>query len=301
MTELDPRITLKMLRYFYQVAQCQQFSQAAHQLNITKSPLSAQIKELENILDVTLFERDTRNVALTRAGKQLQQECERIFDVLESSLSRVMQSNRQEKQTVNIGLMSSIFWAGFGDALHQLQQANPRVTINLLEMPPEKQKQALHQHRIDIGLVRHADSINTAPLNSDTLYDEKMVVAIPASHSLANQPNLTLKQLRQQEFVMLKQENSASTHWIRQHCLSAGFDLKILQQVVEPNTLLAVISTRGLLSIVPASYANLSWPHVRFVPLQEPISADICALSAPQSHPLTQLILNELNHALNPD
>ncbi|XAW87904.1 LysR family transcriptional regulator [Vibrio sp. CDRSL-10 TSBA] len=206
MTELDPRITLKMLRYFYQVAQCQQFSQAAQQLNITKSPLSAQIKELENILDVTLFERDTRNVALTRAGQQLQQECERIFDVLESSLSRVMQSNRQEKQTVNIGLMSSIFWAGFGDALHQLQQANPQVTINLLEMPPEKQKQALHQHQLDIGLVRYADSINTAPLNSDTLYDEKMVVSIPASHSLANQPTLTLRQLRQQEFVMLKQE-----------------------------------------------------------------------------------------------
>lgn len=298
MTELDPRITLKMLRYFYQVAQCQQFSQAAQQLNITKSPLSAQIKELENILDVTLFERDTRNVALTRAGQQLQQECERIFDVLESSLSRVMQSNRQEKQTVNIGLMSSIFWAGFGDALHQLQQANPQVTINLLEMPPEKQKQALHQHQLDIGLVRYADSINTAPLNSDTLYDEKMVVAIPASHSLANQPTLTLRQLRQQEFVMLKQENSASTQWIRQHCLSAGFDLKILQQVVEPNTLLAVISTRGLLSIVPASYANLSWPHVRFVPLQEPISADICALSAPQSHPLTRRILSELSQAL---
>ncbi|XAW87903.1 hypothetical protein ABDK09_00010 [Vibrio sp. CDRSL-10 TSBA] len=68
--------------------------------------------------------------------------------------------------------------------------------------------------------------------------------------------------------------------------------------MVEPNTLLAVISTRGLLSIVPASYANLSWPHVRFVPLQEPISADICALSAPQSHPLTRRILSELSQAL---
>ncbi|WP_240798209.1 MULTISPECIES: LysR substrate-binding domain-containing protein [Vibrio] len=298
MTELDPRITLKMLRYFYQVAQCQQFSQAAQQLNITKSPLSAQIKELENILNVTLFERDTRNVRLTRAGQQMQLECERIFDILDSSLNRVMQYGRQEKQTVNIGLMSSIFWAGFGDALHRLQQAYPQVTLNLLELPPEKQKQALQQHRLDIGLVRYADSINTAPLTTHTLYNEQMVVAIPAGHSLANQPNLSLRQLHHQQFVMLKQENSAATQWIRQHCLNAGFDLKILQQVVEPNTLLAVISTRGLLSIVPASYASLSWPHVRFVPLQEPICADICALSAAKPHPLTEHILAELSRAL---
>ncbi|WP_242011133.1 helix-turn-helix domain-containing protein [Vibrio furnissii] len=65
MLPLSQRITLKMLRYFYQVAQCQQFSQAAEQLNITKSPLSAQIKELEQALGVVLFERDTRNVRLT--------------------------------------------------------------------------------------------------------------------------------------------------------------------------------------------------------------------------------------------
>ncbi len=124
MSTLSQRITLKMLRYFHQVAQCQQFSQAAEQLNITKSPLSAQIKELEHALGVVLFERDTRNVRLTTAGKQLNQECERIFDVLETSLNRVTQSAREEQATLNLGLMSSIFWAGFGDALHQLQQAN---------------------------------------------------------------------------------------------------------------------------------------------------------------------------------
>lgn len=42
---MEERITLKMLRYFDKVAQLGQFSRAAEQLNITKSPLSAQIKE----------------------------------------------------------------------------------------------------------------------------------------------------------------------------------------------------------------------------------------------------------------
>ncbi|SUQ32431.1 LysR family transcriptional regulator [Vibrio furnissii] len=298
MLPLSQRITLKMLRYFYQVAQCQQFSQAAEQLNITKSPLSAQIKELEQALGVVLFERDTRNVRLTTAGKQLNQECERIFDVLETSLNRVAQSAREEQATLNLGLMSSIFWAGFGDALHQLQQTHPTLTLNLLELSPEKQKQALLQHHIDIGLVRYADTMQIAPLHARSLYQEKMVVALPTQHALAARKQLSLQELRDAEFVMLRQENSASTALIRQHCQQAGFEMTILQEVVEPNTLLAVISTRGLLSIVPASYANLAWPHVRFVALKETIRADICALSAKASHPLTDALLNQLSQAL---
>ena len=291
------RVTLKMLRYFYQVAHTENFSLAAQQLNITKSPLSAQIRELEQLMEVELFLRDTRNVQLTPAGKQLQKECRLIFDVLDTSISRVKQRYRVDHQTINIGLMSSIFWAGFGDALYQLQQRYPATKYNLIEMSPEKQKLALEQGRIDIGLVRYADTVNVAPLTMTSLYREKMMVALPEHHPLANHKLLTLNHLSEQEFVMLSRENSSSTDWIIQRCQQSGFHPNIVQQVVEPNTLLAVISTRGILSIVPESYASLAWPHVRFIPLREMIAADICALTV-QDPPLLRPTLNELKQAL---
>ena len=297
MDNATQRITLKMLRYFYQVAQTENFSLAAQQLNITKSPLSAQIRELEQSMEVELFLRDTRNVQLTPAGKQLQKECRLIFDVLDTSISRVKQRYRVDHQTINIGLMSSIFWAGFGDALYQLQQRYPATKYNLIEMSPGKQKQALEQGRIDIGLVRYADTVNVAPLTMTSLYREKMMVALPEHHLLANHKLLSLNHLTEQEFVMLSRENSSSTDWIIQRCQQSGFHPNIVQQVVEPNTLLAVISTRGILSIVPESYASLAWPHVRFIPLREVIAADICALTV-QDNPLLQQTLNELKQAL---
>ena len=291
------RVTLKMLRYFYQVAHTENFSLAAQQLNITKSPLSAQIRELEQLMEVELFLRDTRNVQLTPAGKQLQKECRLIFDVLDTSISRVKQRYRVDHQTINIGLMSSIFWAGFGDALYQLQQRYPATKYNLIEMSPEKQKLALEQGRIDIGLVRYADTVNVAPLTMTSLYREKMMVALPEHHPLANHKLLSLNHLSEQEFVMLSRENSSSTDWIIQRCQQSGFHPNIVQQVVEPNTLLAVISTRCILSIVPESYASLAWPHVRFIPLREMIAADICALTV-QDTPLLRPTLNELKQAL---
>lgn len=77
-TQWRDRVTLKMLRYFHEVASQGHFSRAALRLNVSKSPLSAQIKELESLLGVTLFERHTRQVNLTPTGCLLQAECDRL-------------------------------------------------------------------------------------------------------------------------------------------------------------------------------------------------------------------------------
>ena len=291
------KVTLKMLRYFYQVSKTQNFSRAAEQLNITKSPLSTQIKELEHLLGVELFVRNTRHVELTIAGKQLANECQTIFDVVSHALDRVQQQHRNDSQTLNIGLMSSIFWAGFGDALHSLQTDFPAAQFNLIEMSPHQQKQALIDGKIELGLVRYADTINADSLITVPLFAEEMVVAVPFEHVLAKQSAISLATLQKERFVMLSKDNSASTQWIIEHCQQAGFYPDIVQQVIEPNTLLAVISTRKVLSIVPKSYAAMAWPHVHFIPLQEQIPADICALTYQAETPLINQCLQHLKRS----
>lgn len=295
---MEERITLKMLRYFDKVAQLGQFSRAAEQLNITKSPLSAQIKELEDVLGTALFERNTRNVQLTKAGEQLQAECITLFTQFERSIHRVKQCAREEKQQLDIGLMSSIFWAGFGPAFHALQQLMPHATLNLLELSPEKQVRQLLMHQIDLGLVRFADTRDVAPLMSECLYQEFMVVALPNEHPLAQRGQLTLSDLKSADFVMLKQENSSSTRLIVEYCAKAGYRPNIVQEVVEPNTLLAVISARQAVSIVPQSYANLSWPQVRFIPLKQRIPAGVYALYHPETQSNIKRMIDELKQAI---
>ena len=294
----SPHITLKMLRYFNEVAKQKSFSAAAAELNVTKSPLSAQIKALETQLDVTLLHRDTRNVSLTDAGRQLQEECRLIFDVVDTSISRVQQRHRHTQNTINIGVMSSVFLTRFGNALYQVQQCFPERTYHLIEMSPEQQKRALHEGRIDLGFVRYADTYNIAPLRASIVFKEKMVVAVADTHRLAQRKQLRLTQLSQEAFIMLKQTNSAATHWLTQRCQHAGFHPNIVQEVIEPNTLLAVISMRNALSIVPQSYANMGWPHICFIPLQEALPADIVALSPASTSDFVEQSLAQLKHTL---
>ncbi|QQX78974.1 LysR family transcriptional regulator [Shewanella sp. KX20019] len=275
---LSGRITLKMLRYFYAVSQCMHFGQAAAQLNISKSPLSAQIKELESVLDVILFERTTRHVQLTDVGVLLKQECALLFDMFSDSINKVAKAGRAIDNTINIGLMSSIFWLGFGAVLREFKRRHPQYTFNFIELSPQKQKQALLEHRIDLGLARFADTRNIYPLSEQRLYAEPMCVLVSDEHPLKMKPSLSLGDLISEEFVFINRTNSASTDMIIERLVDCGFYPKVAQEVVEPTTLMAVVATSTLVSIVPQSYRQHQWQDVCFIPLNETISADIYAL-----------------------
>ncbi|MCV6021159.1 LysR family transcriptional regulator, partial [Escherichia coli] len=86
---------------------------AAENLNITNSPLSNRIKELEEVLNVKLFERDSRNVMLTEAGRLLESKCQLIFQTLDVSLNQVQQVGLNQRNILRVGVVSSAFWGGF--------------------------------------------------------------------------------------------------------------------------------------------------------------------------------------------
>ncbi|MFM5179949.1 LysR family transcriptional regulator [Aeromonas veronii] len=275
------RVTLKMLRYFHAVASHGHFSRAAQQLNVSKSPLSAQIKDLESLLGLALFERHTRQVSLTATGRLLQAECTLLFDVLESGLNRVVQAGRMEHNQIRIGLVSSIFWAGFGEVIRQCHQRYPEFEITFTELSPERQKQALANKEIDLGLARFADTVNIHPLLAETVYRESMVLVVSDEHPLRDRKLVSLPELAGEQFVLMSRTNSSSTDLIINACLVEGFYPNLNQEVVEPNTLMAVVATSQQVALVPASYARQKWPHVRFIRLEQAIPADLCVLYAP--------------------
>lgn len=277
------RVTLKMLRYFYAVASHGHFSRAAEQLNVSKSPLSAQIKELESVLGLVLFERHTRQVSLTATGRLLLDECALLFDMLESGLNKVVQAGRMERNQIRIGLVSSIFWAGFGEVIRQCHRIHPEFEISFTELSPEKQKQALASKEIDLGLARFADTFNIHPLRAESIYREPMVLAVSDEHPLRDRKRVSLSELAGERFVLMSRANSASTDLIINSCLVEGFYPQLSQEVVEPNTLMAVVATSWQIALAPASYGRQKWPHVRFIRLEQAIPADLCVLYAPHS------------------
>lgn len=279
---MNERITLKMLRYFYEVARSGHFNQAAKNLKITPSPLSAQIKELELILGGALLERTSRSVSLTPAGEVLKGECEQLFRNLELSLYRVQKANRSDTHTLRVGMVSSAFWAGFGSMLKDFNRVYPDYNVKLLELSPEQQKQQLLEKQIDIGLSRFADALSIYPLISKRITDENFVIAMSDEHPLRVKKKLSLADLKDQEFSFLLQRNSASAALIIDACMHKGFAPLIQNEFVEPTTLMAYVSGSSTITAVPSSFTQHSWENIHFVNLKENLPAGLCMIYDPR-------------------
>ncbi|WP_227876262.1 LysR substrate-binding domain-containing protein [Photobacterium frigidiphilum] len=275
---LTERVTLKMLRYFYEVAKTGHFGKAAVQLNITTSPLSCQIKELESLLNVELFIRNSRNVHLTEPGMVLRTECEQIFYAIDRSLSKVQRVGRHQNNTLRIGLVSSAFWAGFGSMLKEFHCLYPHYRVEIIEINPESQKKKLLDKKIDVGLARFADALNIHPLKSQRITDEEFIVAVSDEHNLKDRKLISIAELKDSTFSFMTRRNSASAEMVIDACMHAGFIPSIDSEFVEPNTLMAYVASSQAITIVPSSFNKHKWDNIRFISLKEKLPASLCMI-----------------------
>lgn len=274
------RISLRMLRYFYQVAISGHFGRAAQELNISKSPMSIQIKELETALGVALFERDSRNVMLTPAGHVLKAECERLFEALDQAITNTQKQGRQEASTLRFGIVSSAFLDGFAEFLEAFKAERPDCTISFTEQSPTQQKEELLAGSIDIGVCRYGDTTNVIDLSAAVLAKHKLGVALPPNHPLKDRRVVSLSELADEKLVVLDRSMTAETQQVLDAFEAAGVNANVAYEVQEPSTMLSLVSSGLAVALISDSFRNMSAASLRFVRLKEDYPGDLCALYA---------------------
>ncbi|KZK75342.1 HTH-type transcriptional regulator BenM [Pseudovibrio sp. W64] len=272
------RITLRMLRYFHQVSVSGHFGRAAEELHISKSPMSIQIKELEVALGLSLFQRDSRNVSLTAAGRVLKRECEQIFNTLDYAITNTQRQGRAENSTLSIGMVSSAFLDGFANLLSDFKSKHPDCSLNFTELAPNQQKEALDGGIIDLGICRYGDTLNEPALNSKVLVRENLTLAVPSTHPLKDRRVVGLEELKDEEMAVLDRSMSNSTPFLIARCKDQGFYPKAAFEVQEPSTLLALVASGQAIALVSDCFRSQKSKNVRFIRLKEDIPADLCAI-----------------------
>src|SRR3954469_1012376 len=98
---------LRQLRYFVAVAEELHFGRAAARLGIAQPPLSQQIQRLEATLDTRLFERSSRRVTLTEAGRSLLDSSRRILAQVDEALDATTRAGRGETGSLTVAFAAS--------------------------------------------------------------------------------------------------------------------------------------------------------------------------------------------------
>lgn len=246
---------LRQLRYFAVVATELSFTRAARKLHVSQPPLSYQIANLEAELGARLFNRTSRNVELSEAGKVLLPHALAVLARVDEARGHVQRVAQGLEGRVKVGLAGSHFLGPFPGFIKQFRQRRPGLEIVLHEMKPADHVQALREGQLDLSVSRGAPP--DSELAAVLLWRDPVVVAVPLGHRLAGRSRIRLAQLKDEDFVFLRLDSSAFARRLFDACVAAGFAPRIVQQVVEIPAVLNLVAAGLGVALVPASLARL--------------------------------------------
>lgn len=257
---------LRHLSGFVAVAEELHFGRAAERLHIAQSPLSQQIRLLERDLGVTLFHRTTRSVRLTAAGQALLQPARNLLADA-SAVRRTVQSvSLGEAGRVSVGYAGASSYAALPSLTRAVTSELPGVELALQgQVYSGEALGRITDGSLDLGFV-------SLPVRrgivSRVVRVERLILALPDSHPLAERPEVEVPALAQESFVTFPASRGSAVREAMVHtCHEAGFAPRITQETPDTYNLLALVGAGVGVALVVESARNIGLQHVVFRPL----------------------------------
>lgn len=268
---LNMTMELRHLRYFLAVAEEGNVTRAAERLHISQPPLSQQIKDLERTLGVTLLHRSPQGVTLTAAGEAFQSEARHILQAAQQARDVAVRAAQGQTGTLRVGFTSSAaFNPVVAGTLREFRRQWPDVQVLLEEANTTRLTEGLLHRKLDAAFLRPASSV-LPELQVLRFKDERMKVALPASHPLAHLQRIELKRLAQDPFVLFPRQVGLSLHdAIIGACQAAGFEPRIDQETPQLSSVINLVAAELGVSIVPASLAQIQLKGVSYLDIAGP-------------------------------
>jgi DNA-binding transcriptional LysR family regulator len=263
-------LELRHLRYFLAIADEMNFGQAAERLNIAQPGLSQQIKMLEHILGVILFDRSRRRLRMTLAGEMFESEARRIMADVDHAIESTQLAGRGEVGRLAIGYVGSAAYTGMLTSLvGDFRVAYPKVDLAIAELTMLAQLEAIAQGRLDIGFIRPPVPLPEG-VAAITLAAESLFVALSSNHREAGKQAVRLGELADETFITPEHPPQVSfhAHTVRA-CAQAGFEPRLGPQGRDFMTISSMVSVGLGVALVPQSVSCVQLPNVVYRPLAE--------------------------------
>lgn len=246
---------IRQLQCFIVLAEELNFTRAAKRLNMSQPPLSLQIQSLERSLGAELFQRTSRRISLTLAGKVFERRARTILAQHERALTEIREVLAGQHGILDIGTTGSILRAGLADLLAQFCRDHPGITVRLHEEAPALQVNNLLSGRMDVIFNR------SAPAHEDLAFElawtEEMIVLLPEAHRLSAKASLSMEDLRAERHVILRPDSSDFAAYMMAFMSRGGHRPKVSQQVVDAQSIPSLVAAGFGVSILPAGIAKL--------------------------------------------
>jgi len=252
---------LHQLRYFCAVAETGSFSRAAEQSHVAQPSLSQQILKLEDELGVRLFDRLGRSVRLTDLGKTFLPRARAVLRELEAAKGDVVDRKDSVAGPLCVGVIPTIAPYFLPPQLTSFTRQFPQAQVTVVEEITPVLLDRLRASVVDVAIL--ALPIRAHEFDAFPLLTERLFAALPKKHGLATRRSLSLRDLRKEPFLLLR-----DGHCFRDTAVAACDRARLNPQVVfesgQFSSILSMVGAGMGVSIVPQMAIDKN-PHCRYV------------------------------------
>lgn len=193
-------ISAKKIAALQALSRFHHFGKAASHLGISQPTLSRHIQELETQIGATLFERHTRDVALTPMGQEILTYAKQLHAFQDRAEARFDARRRGKSGHVVIASLPSLIGQFIAPLLRDLKQSHPDLSVDIVDLPSHSIRESILLEQADIGLDSpiddHFDGLVAQKLITDTL-----CVVVGEDHPLADRDEIDVAKLSNYDLI----------------------------------------------------------------------------------------------------
>ena len=244
-------IELRHLRYFAALAEELNFRRAAQRVHITTPALSMQIKQLENLLEVRLCERNTTRVRLTLAGEAFVRDARELLGHTQEIINNTKETARGIRGQLRIGIPGRISHSFISEAVNSYRQHFPKVSVTLLDLDMEQEQwEAVEDGRIHMGFAYDSQLQNLKNADHLLVVDVPVRAVMSAQHPLAASPQVTLADMAKHPMLSVER-NSSQTQNMLAMFRQRKLKLKVLKKIDSFDAYIATLIAGEGVSLLP--------------------------------------------------
>ena len=195
-------MTITQLKYVLAVAEHQNFTKAAQKTFVTQPTLSMQIQKLEEQLDVLIFDRAKKPIALTEVGKKIVNQARNIVNEADRIKDIVDQQKGFIGGEFKVGIIPTIMPTLLPMFLKNFTNKYPKVQLKIEEHNTDDLIQKLNDGHLDAGIA--ATPLLQENIKERVLYYEPFVGYIPQEHRLADNKKIEITDLNIDDILLLE-------------------------------------------------------------------------------------------------
>ena len=253
---------LRQLKYFIKAKELLNFTEAAKILNISQSTLSQQIKQLEDELDILLFNRIGKRIILTEAAEMFSEYAVQSIDKANQGLLLLKDLNNLNTGKITIGVIYSMR-IPFAKALIQFAKQYPNIKIQVVFGTTKDLLEKLNLHHFDFVLTFY-EKVKHPHFKYQTLLSSNMVLVTSKKSSLANKNSISLKQVAELPLALPFSGYSTIQFFVESFS-QKNLNPNICMEINDIPTLFEIVKTGFWHTIL--SETSVNDPHVVGIPI----------------------------------